>query len=362
MGWFTIIDIQKLKDALLPEDIIELVTYLGADRFVDYEKMIVFPTICHNTDPKDAKMKLWYYKDSKLFHCFTECGESFDIYGLFIRVLELLQGEYNFYKDVVKIIAEKVGFSIHQEKVSDFDSFVYTSEKDRFSKKRHSLELPVVSKNVLNVFPQITPQQWISEGMSEATLAEYGIRFSIDQNKIIIPHFDINNNLVGIRGRALNSFELEQGYKYMPVQIENKWYAHPLASNLYGINKIKEKKLKEIIIFEGEKSVLLYHSIFGKTNAVAVCGYSINKSQIELLIKNFEIDEIILAFDKEYSNYNSKKGEAYYNRLRTFCKKYGKYAQMSFLFDRENYIAEKSSPIDHGKEPFLNLIKKRIKY
>lgn len=55
---------------------------------------------------------------------------------------------------------------------------------------------------------------------------KYNILYSISQEKIVIPHYDINNNLVGIRGRALNEWEIENVGKYMPIRIENKWYAH----------------------------------------------------------------------------------------------------------------------------------------
>ena len=55
---------------------------------------------------------------------------------------------------------------------------------------------------------------------------KYNILYSISQEKIVIPHYDINNNLIGIRGRALNEWEIENVGKYMPIKIENKWYAH----------------------------------------------------------------------------------------------------------------------------------------
>lgn len=83
----------------------------------------------------------------------------------------------------------------------------------------------------------------------------YNIRYSILQNKIIIPHYDVDNNLIGIRGRALNEEDLVYG-KYMPIQIENKIYSHPLMFNLYGLNIVKNniKRLKTAIIAESEKA------------------------------------------------------------------------------------------------------------
>ena len=61
------------------------------------------------------------------------------------------------------------------------------------------------------------------------------------KTKLSFPHYDSNSRLIGIRGRALNEWDIENLGKYMPVQIEKKWYSHPLSLNLYGLNKTKEK-------------------------------------------------------------------------------------------------------------------------
>ena len=53
---------------------------------------------------------------------------------------------------------------------------------------------------------------------------KFDIRYSISQNRIIIPHRDVHGRLVGVRCRVLNEWEVENLGKYMPVQIENIWY------------------------------------------------------------------------------------------------------------------------------------------
>ena len=77
---------------------------------------------------------------------------------------------------------------------------------------------------------------------------KYQILYSPVQNKIIIPHFDVNGRLVGIRGRALDEWEIENIGKYMPVQVEGVWYSHPLSFNLYGLfqnrKNIEERGIK----------------------------------------------------------------------------------------------------------------------
>jgi DNA primase len=193
---------------------------------------------------------------------------------------------------------------------------------------------------------------------------EYNILYSISRNKIIIPHYNLNSDLIGIRGRALNLNEIEQFGKYMPVEIEGKWYTHPLSYNLYGLNVSQEhiRKNRRVIIYEGEKSCLKHHSFFPDWNiSVAVCGSTLNKSQIDLLIKNFALDEIILAFDKEYVNYSDEKGRKYLDKLSSLCKKYNNYCNFSFIYDKENLLREKDSPVDRGQKIFKELYDKRIK-
>ena len=80
-------------------------------------------------------------------------------------------------------------------------------------------------------------------------MEKFNIRYSISQNKIIIPHYNINGKLIGIRGRALNQEEIEAGCKYMPVKIEGKFYAHPLSLNLYGLDRNRQDILKSTTLF-----------------------------------------------------------------------------------------------------------------
>ena len=78
-------------------------------------------------------------------------------------------------------------------------------------------------------------------------------------------------------------------------------YNHPLGMNLYNLNNSKDaiKIIKKAIVFEGEKSTLLYKSYFGLDNdiSVACCGSSLSAYQIQLLVEH-GAEEIIVAFDR----------------------------------------------------------------
>ena len=190
---------------------------------------------------------------------------------------------------------------------------------------------------------------------------KFNIRYSVSRNQIIIPHYDINGNLIGIRGRTLNEEEAEEFGKYRPIEIEGVEYAHPLSLNLYGIYENKEaiKRIKRVVLFEGEKSVLKGYNYYGNNNiSLAVCGSHINKRQIDLLIKNFDINEIIVAFDKEYET--QREYVNYLVRYSEACKKYKNYCNFSIVMDKNNLLDLKDSPIDKGKEVFEQLIRERV--
>lgn len=352
------IDLEKLQKSLTDEDIISLLTNLGADRYNNKEDYIIFPTICHNINSEDASMKLYYYKNTKLFYCYTECDESFNIFSLFEKVYSLQNRDFQF-SDILKEIIDKT--KINSEILS-FEEERYKSIKEKYRKKNRVKKLERYDEGVLKVFEKHYPVEWLAEGISRKSMDKYNILYSISRNKIIIPHYNINNQLIGIRGRSLNPQEIEKFGKYMPVEIEGKMYTFPLSQNLYGLNISKNfiKNKKKVIIFEGEKSTYKYDNFFSENISCACCGSSLNKSQLDILLKNFELEEIILAFDKEYINYNSEKGRIYFYKLENLCKKYSNYCNFSFIYDKEGLLKEKDSPVDRGKNIFLELYKKRI--
>lgn len=353
------LDLFELQKNLTDDNIITLVSSLGADRYENKENYIIFPTICHNENPEDASMKLYYYKNTGLFTCYTDCSESFNIYTLFEKVYALQNKEIRF-SEIVNTIIEKaeVDFSLYQ-----FGEGKYKSVSDKYKKKNHQKKLEIFDEKVLKVFDKHYPVEWIAEGISKESMDKYNILYSISRNKIIIPHYNIDGQLIGIRGRTLDKDEEEKFGKYMPIEVEGKWYSFPLSQNLYGLNISKEaiKRNKRVIIFEGEKSTYKYDKFFPENNiSCATCGSSLNKNQLNILLRNFEIEEIIIAFDKEYQKYNSKEGQDYFKKIENLCKKYSNYCNFSFIFDKENLLKLKDSPVDRGKTIFLHLYEKRI--
>ena len=345
------INYDEIIENLQDNAIIQLMTQLGASNHIETDSHIIFPTICHNPHSEEASMKLYYYKNTHIFTCFTECG-NMNIFQFLRHYYQTRGISYDWYEDIYSVI---VNCSVSKEFEGLVDNRV--SYKERFA-GRVQRELPEFPKGVLDVFTKFYPTEWLNDGISKEAMDKFNILYSISQNKIIIPHYDLNGRLIGIRGRALNEYEVENYGKYMPVKLENTWYKHPLSLNLYGIDQnlqnIKENGI--CFLFESEKSVLQMESFTRPNCGLAVCGSAFNKYQLNLLMKYCRPKEIVICFDNEEKPNSSN----YFDKLWGIGKKYSNYCNFSFIYDRKNLTNEKDSPTDKGEEVFEELLKRRI--
>ena len=346
-------DYKQIIDNLDINSIVELMKKLGADRYEEKEKFFIFPTICHNINSAEASMKLYLYKDTKLFVCYTEDG-NMSIFKFLKTYYETRQIDYDWFEDIYNVVLNCGNFRPKE----GFDTIQYHSLKEKYQIRKKSVELQKYSNGILDMFMKNYPVEWLNDGISKRAMDKYNIKYSVSQNKIIIPHYDINNNLIGIRGRALNEWEIENIGKYMPIQIEKKWYTHPLSLNLYGLNHTKEniKKYGICYIGEAEKFCLQSESFSFPNCSCAVCGSQFNKYQLDILMKNCQPKEIVICFDKEEKD----KEDKYFFKLYNLCKKYINYCKMSFIYDTENLLKLKESPTDCGENIFKKLLERRI--
>lgn len=345
-----------IKNSLTIDDVVFFLESLGVKRIEKYNDHLVCPTICHHTldQIEEASMKLYYYQKDRQFWCYTgDCG-SMTIFNLYQKFMKLNYHEVT-YKQALEYITKCIKhISISDEVTRYNDEFIIAAARDEQGKD--IIGLKEYNKNVLSCFNKYYHPSWLKENISKQTMDKFGILFSINENKIIIPQLDIDGRLVGIRARTLDEEDILDGKKYMPVKVGSVLYNHPTSYNLYGIYEHKQaiERYKRAIIFEGEKSVLKHDTFYGNASvAVAMCGSQLNKYQINLLIKKLNVCEIILAFDKE-----NKSG--WREKIIKLCQKYSPQACMSYVYDEYNILKDKDSPIDKGKDVWEKLFRKRI--
>lgn len=365
-----IFDKNEIKNSLSIENIFELLTDFGGEP--EYSNFgILCSTICHNP-PGEGSRKLYYYSNSNLFRCYTDCDRYFDIFELVIKVAKIQWDKDFNLNDSIKWIAQKFNISgetIEEDEYKTLEDWKIFNNYDRIQQietKNKDIILKEYNPIILTRFNyNVKIQPWLDEGISQDILNKSIIGFYPGGDQITIPHFDENNRLIGVRGRTLIKETSEVYGKYMPLKINNQFYTHPLGMNLYNFNNSKEniKRMKKAIIFEGEKSPLLYRSYFGIENdiTVACCGSSLSSYQMQLLIKN-GVEEIIIAFDRQFQEINDKEFQRLKRKLLQIGSKYKSYVNISFIFDKNMITDYKDSPIDKGPDNFLQLFKERIIY
>ena len=356
------LNIKDIISSITLMDVKDFLESLGVEQItVNEEKQyLVCPTICHNPIHQAESMKLYWYQNNKIFRCYTECNEAMSIFELYRRYMQInqypitLQEAEEYVKNFLKhIVINNIN------KKHSFD--------EELQKYKFDTKIPTLigyPKQVLTYFIKYYHPLWLKDGITPAAMDKFQIRFSLGQNKIIIPHFDIHGNLVGIRGRALEEKEIEEYGKYRPVQIGNILYTYPLQFNLYGIYEHQQgiRARRSAIIAEAEKSVMLDDGYYNDySNCVACCGSTFNKYHISLLTDILGANEIIVALDKEYEDWHSSKARAYRAKIESMCKKYKNKAIFSYIWDYDNVLKEKDSPFDRGKEIFEHLYKTRVK-
>lgn len=194
--------------------------------------------------------------------------------------------------------------------------------------------------------------RFLNDGISLKVQEEFGVRFSHEDNAILIPIYDYDNNLVGVKARN------NQDDDY-----DHRWYAwlgYQKSHIVYGwyrnYKTITQKNIA--VILESEKSVMQCAS-FGFNCALAIGGHSISDIQAKY-ISCLKLSNTIIAFDEgiceEECRYETKK---LLNKNR-FIKN-----NVGYIFDRDNkYLKKgsKASPSDLGEEAFKGLLKECVVY
>lgn len=371
------IKIEDLLPQITEEVVLDIMKENGSDLYnttIDNktkQKCLWFKTICHGGDSH----KLCFFTETKDFFCYTNCGRM--TFFNFIKEIRNATNE-EFYEKVILYVANKIGYKKERKR------FGFTSKLSKqIIQDFRDIEEAVAIKEsqfkditeitnfyddtILNYFNKdLFHESWINDGISIDSMKKFGISWYEIKNSIIIPHYNIDNKLVGIRRRSFRPEDSKN--KYMPLYIEGKLYDHPLALNLYGLNKNIEaiKSQKKAIIVEGEKSVLLSDTYFGNDSiTVATCGFNISGWQINTLLKY--VNEVYLAFDKDFDvkkEWEYQKDKEVYKdflkykkRLNSLVEKFNGRCKVRLIKDNKGLLDIKDSPFDKGKETFEKLFK-----
>ena len=324
-AYLATLNTKDIIDSITLLDVKNFLESLGVEQIdVNEEKQyLVCPTICHNPIHEAESMKLYWYQNNKIFRCYTECDEAMSIFQLYQKYMALnqypitLEEAENYVKQFLKHIIITTKRSNRFE--NDIEKYKYTANIPA---------LEEYSPVVLDYFTKYYHPLWLKDGITK---------------------------------EAMDKFQKQYLFS---CQIGKVLYTHPLQFNLYGIYEHQNGiiRRRSAIIAEAEKSVLLDEGYYGEwSNCVACCGSTFNKYHISLLTDILGANEIVVALDKEYTDWRTEKAKKYRNKIERMCKKYSNRASFSYIWDFDNLLNEKDSPFDKGKEVFEELYKNRIK-
>ena len=255
-------DSNEIKQQLTFQQVFDYVAELGGEPRLDSNGAEIFisRTICHNPIGTGSH-KLYYYENTKLFHCWTQCGDSFDIFDL-TRKWALQRGEEWSLSRAVGYVARYFGiassedenFGDAQQNLRDWDILKNYKQNSSISNDKKVIEFKEFDESILQHLPRphITP--WLNEGITQEIMDSRGICYDPVNQGIVIPHYDYLGRLIGIRERTLVKENEEKG-KYRPALINKQLYNHPLSFNLYNLFYSQDniRTIKKAILFEGKR-------------------------------------------------------------------------------------------------------------
>lgn len=189
-------------------------------------------------------------------------------------------------------------------------------------------------------------QLWVDEGISWEALKRFGVRYDALDDRIVYPIRDYDGRIFSVSGRTC-----DPDYKAKKIRKYTYMGSIGTLATIYGYAENKKEILarKEIIIFEGAKSVMAAWG-WGHENGAALLTSHLSQNQFEALIKlsSFHGVEIVFALD---SDVDITKDERIM-RLK-------QYAKVSWVKNRGKLLEDKMSPVDQGKEIWERLYVQR---
>lgn len=348
-------DAKELKSKLTLEHVVSILEDLGAEpRQGSNLNEIWCRTVCHN----GHSHKLYLYKDSLNFHCYTNCG-SMDILQLIQNVLDcnLVQA--------IEYIRTKFGFNsstfhygfdntVHTDDLEIINSFV---EKREVIRKEEWKPFKVIDENVLNQYYNFFDKSFYEDGISPAVLSKFEIKYDILNHRVIIPHRNGDGKLVAVRCRNLDEEQVANGRKYTPIVHEGKLLSAPTGQYFYGLyqNEKNIRLCKRVILVESEKAVMQYETMFPNGNiTLALSSSHLSEFQIEIL-KDLGVEEVIVALDKEYEVAGTDEEKLYESKIQKTIVNRLNFCTVSMLWDVKGLLNKKDSPLDKGKDVFIDL-------
>lgn len=138
--------------------------------------------------------------------------------------MEIQKNQIMDLNDAVRYIAMRLGFGgtiVVDEIFLKADSIYLNSRiKSEEQKNNKYLVLKQYDKSILNNLNyNLRIKPWLDEGITQEVIEHAQIGYYLGGDQISIPHFDIDGNFIGLRGRSLCQEDCDKYGKYRPLII-----------------------------------------------------------------------------------------------------------------------------------------------
>jgi DNA primase len=237
-------------------------------------------------------------------------------------------------REAINILTE-----LYNIPVSEIPVIIKVSKKYA-TKKEHKETIKMeYLENPMHSYDKEDIKEWIVEGIPQQIMDKFEVRYDKVNNTIVFPIIDHEGNLLSIKARSLSKDAKSKYYYYIKFGT---------VDFLYGYYQNKQSIIdkNEVIIFEGEKSVMKSIN-FGYPNATASMTDRIERT-LENIIK-IPCKNVVIAWDKGVPR----------TQIIKEVKKLKKYKNVYIIEDKWGLLDNKDSPVDKTKETFDFLYENR---
>ena len=355
------IDVKKLKKSLSLAHHKQIMQALGIPAYSENKEQIIYFSGDKNKDALKGSPKLYFYKDSQIYFGYTS-SRSYDIISLVQTRLALLKQPCSFL-DACQFILDTT--NINPDSISRVkkDDHVYDwSNLERFIRvRKYGNQLSEYNRNIIDTLPPLYPQAWIDEGISEETMDKYQIRYYERCNQTVIPCFDDEARLVGVRVRNWDKDRVEQA-KYMPlVTLDGQCYKFNTNQVFYGINynKPEIERTGKVIIVESEKAVMKLDTYMGEHNiALGMYGSNLGIQRRNQLLK-MGVNTVSYVVDNDFIGQDDAFFEQWREKIQHFIKLWDGFCRVEIVWDNLGLLGPKENATDRTKEVWEQLWENR---
>ena len=355
------IDVKKLKKSLSLAHHKQIMQALGIPAYSENKEQIIYFSGDKNKDALKGSPKLYFYKDSQIYFGYTS-SRSYDIISLVQTRLALLKQPCSFL-DACQFILDTTNIKPDSISRVKKEGHVYDwSNLERFVRvRKYGNQLSEYNRNIIDTLPPLYPQAWIDEGISEETMDKYQIRYYERCNQTVIPCFDDEARLVGVRVRNWDKDRVEQA-KYMPlVTLDGQCYKFNTNQVFYGINynKPEIERTGKVIIVESEKAVMKLDTYMGRHNiALGMYGSNLGIQRRNQLLK-MGVNTVSYVVDNDFIGQDDEFFEQWREKIRHFIKLWDGFCRVEIVWDNLGLLGPKENATDRTKEVWEQLWENR---